>query len=134
VYFGELGHSASTMINYFEQNGARRCREGENPAAWLLDVIGNLSNSDKASDWSTKWRESCENARVEQHLEMLCSNRIEPSGPRNVEYAATFWQQLSLVTYRLFQQYWRDPTYLYSKFAVCVSAVCYLNLYSSNVN
>ena len=39
------------------------------------------------------------------------------------DYASTYWQQLRLVTYRMFQDYWRDPTYLYSKLALCVGAV-----------
>ena len=31
VYFGDLGDNATTMIDYFESNGARRCDSSENP-------------------------------------------------------------------------------------------------------
>lgn len=31
VYFGDMGENASTMIDYFERNGARTCGPTENP-------------------------------------------------------------------------------------------------------
>jgi ATP-binding cassette subfamily G (WHITE) protein 2 (SNQ2) len=31
VYFGDLGENSSTMLDYFERNGARHCEEEENP-------------------------------------------------------------------------------------------------------
>lgn len=31
VYFGDLGENASTLIRYFEKNGARHCGDEENP-------------------------------------------------------------------------------------------------------
>lgn len=31
VYFGDLGKNSSTMISYFERNGARHCDPEENP-------------------------------------------------------------------------------------------------------
>jgi len=31
VYFGDLGDRATTLIKYFEANGARKCEDWENP-------------------------------------------------------------------------------------------------------
>jgi len=31
VYFGDLGHTATVVIDYFERNGGRKCLPGENP-------------------------------------------------------------------------------------------------------
>ena len=31
VYFGDLGHNSTTLIDYFERNGARKCLPEENP-------------------------------------------------------------------------------------------------------
>jgi hypothetical protein len=31
VYFGDLGRNSTTLINYFERNGARVCAADENP-------------------------------------------------------------------------------------------------------
>lgn len=35
VYFGDLGYDATTLINYFENNGARKCLPEENPYVQL---------------------------------------------------------------------------------------------------
>ena len=37
VYFGDIGHNSSTLINYFERNGAAQCGENENPYVVFLD-------------------------------------------------------------------------------------------------
>jgi ATP-binding cassette subfamily G (WHITE) protein 2 (SNQ2) len=31
VYFGDIGENSSTMLNYFERNGAPRCGPDDNP-------------------------------------------------------------------------------------------------------
>ena len=31
VYFGDIGHNASNLIQYFEENEARKCKSDENP-------------------------------------------------------------------------------------------------------
>lgn len=36
VYFGDLGHHSNTLIQYFERNGARHCRDEENPYVFQL--------------------------------------------------------------------------------------------------
>jgi ATP-binding cassette subfamily G (WHITE) protein 2 (SNQ2) len=30
-YFGDIGRNATTLIDYFERNGARKCLPNENP-------------------------------------------------------------------------------------------------------
>jgi hypothetical protein len=35
AYFGDLGQNATTLIDYFETNGARKCHPDENPCAQL---------------------------------------------------------------------------------------------------
>ena len=31
VYFGDIGPNSSTLVNYFERNGAAKCKDDENP-------------------------------------------------------------------------------------------------------
>ena len=31
VYFGDIGHNSTTLISYFERNGAPKCGQNENP-------------------------------------------------------------------------------------------------------
>ncbi|KAE8362635.1 P-loop containing nucleoside triphosphate hydrolase protein [Aspergillus caelatus] len=130
AYFGDVGSSASTLIDYFERAGARSPEEGENTAEWLLDV----ANSAAALKWSDIWRASAERQAVQQQIARM---RTDSDGVgattttgsiEDHDYASTSLQQLWLVTYRMFQDYWRDPTYLYSKIALCVGAALFNGL------
>ncbi|CAI5731356.1 unnamed protein product [Peronospora destructor] len=44
VYFGALGHNGESLVNYFQDLGLPRSapqfKSGDNPATWMLDVIG----------------------------------------------------------------------------------------------
>lgn len=31
VFFGDIGHHATNVINYLEESGSRKCEPGENP-------------------------------------------------------------------------------------------------------
>ena len=44
------------------------------------------------------------------------------------EHAAGFWTQLRLVTHRVYQQYWRTPSYIYAKAALCISVALFIGL------
>ncbi|KAF8751885.1 ABC transporter, partial [Rhizoctonia solani] len=55
-YFGDLGENSSTLISYFEQNGARKCQSDENPAEYMLDVIGAGATATSAIDWHATWK------------------------------------------------------------------------------
>ncbi|TAQ91217.1 hypothetical protein B7494_g440 [Chlorociboria aeruginascens] len=151
IYFGNIGQDASALIDYFESRGAPKCRPEDNPAEWVLDVTSSSGrtsamttvSSDKLtaanqsqelehSSWSKKWHESRENHEVEQYLqqcvaakETMTSDRLSKQLLRS-KYAASFIQQLLIVTRRIFQEYWRDPTYLYSKLGLC-AGVCFFN-------
>jgi ABC-type multidrug transport system ATPase subunit len=35
VYFGDIGEGSSTMLDYFERNGASRCHPDANPYVFL---------------------------------------------------------------------------------------------------
>ena len=148
VYFGDIGQNAATFIEYFENKGAPACRPEDNPAEWILNVIsdstlkpsttesstGKSPVADAArathnSAWSKRWFESQEHREVQQHLRSFTAvGQItvssKPSAkPERSEFAASFIQQLVIVTRRIFQEYWRDPTYLYSKLALCAGVV-----------
>lgn len=46
VLLSELGHRASTLIEYLERNGAAPIPPGANPAQWMLKVIGRQEKAD----------------------------------------------------------------------------------------
>jgi len=45
VYFGDLGRKSTTLINYFEKNGARVCTDSENPYAYILFYLLKLCST-----------------------------------------------------------------------------------------
>lgn len=126
VYFGDIGEQSSTLTSYFVSNGARPCGEEENPAEWMLDVIGAAPGSHNTIDWPQVWRDSPEKAAVREELAEMRRTLIEKPQETNDthaldEFAAPLPLQLATVTTRVFQQYWRTPSYLYSKTVLIVS-------------
>lgn len=133
VYFGEIGDNSSTMINYFERNGGHPCPDSANPAEWMLEVIGAAPGSETDVNWFDTWRDSPEYKDVRGELQRLEDERgLAPSKTREAanyrEFAAPFMVQLQAVLHRVFQQYWRTPAYIYSKFALCVLVALFIGL------
>ncbi|KAI1408621.1 ABC-2 type transporter-domain-containing protein [Hypoxylon sp. FL1857] len=125
VYFGDIGENSKTLTSYFERNGAPACPNDANPAEWMLDAIGAAPGSSTDIDWFQTWRDSPECKEVHAELERLKSNASDGTPPTQDaqsyrEHAASFPTQLYAVTHRVFQQYWRTPSYIYSKTALCV--------------
>ena len=131
VYFGEFGYNCQTLINYFESHGAPRCPPDANPAEWMLHVIGAAPGSKANQDYFQVWRNSNEYKMVQRELDMLeaqggsnggldngVNRYVDPD--RNNSYASSIWFQYYYVLKRLFQQYWRTPSYIYSKFAMAI--------------
>lgn len=128
VYFGEVGENSKIMTNYFERNGAHPCPSDANPAEWMLEVIGAAPGSYTEIDWFDTWRTSPEYRAVHEHLDTLQNerpglSRVQTRSKDKAsyrEFAAPFWQQYVAVQKRVFQQYWRTPSYIYAKVSLCI--------------
>jgi ATP-binding cassette subfamily G (WHITE) protein 2 (PDR) len=128
VYFGEIGRSARTLTSYFEGHGARSCGENENPAEWMLEVIGAAPGVETSQDWPVVWKDSEERRAVKAELtnmkEKLSQQQLVIDNTDKLRpFAASFGTQFRAVLIRVFQQYWRTPSYLYSKVALCLFSV-----------
>ena len=128
VYFGEIGNSSKTITSYFERNGARACGKDENPAEWMLEVTGAAPGSESSQDWPAIWNNSGERDAVKAELarmkDKLSQQPVSIDQPDSLRpFAASFSTQLWIVLVRVFQQYWRTPSYLYSKVALCLFSV-----------
>lgn len=124
VYFGDLGEGCRTLIDYFESNGAPRCEPHENPAEWMLNAIGAAPGSKTDQDWPLVWQHSEECEAIQKGLADLEDHYRTSVHLRRDEvdndfssglYASTFYVQLSTCLERVFQQYWRTPSYIYAK-------------------
>ncbi|OJZ85975.1 hypothetical protein ASPFODRAFT_135244 [Aspergillus luchuensis CBS 106.47] len=124
VYFGELGQNMETLIRYFEAKGSVKCPPNANPAEWMLEVIGAAPGSHADRDWTEVWNKSPERTQVRLDLAEMKQELLQrPPPPRMVGYGAfamPLWAQFVLCLQRMFQQYWRSPSYIYSKAAMCV--------------
>jgi ATP-binding cassette, subfamily G (WHITE), member 2, PDR len=132
VYFGDIGKNSAILTDYFAQNGAPPCAAGVNPAEYMLEVIGAAPGAHTSVDWPAVWRASSEYAQVQEELGILKGGSNNTSqakaspvrdGAEYREFAASSSAQLLEVTKRVFQQYWRSPSYIYSKAFLSIGAV-----------
>ncbi|KZT65216.1 hypothetical protein DAEQUDRAFT_716908 [Daedalea quercina L-15889] len=125
VYFGDLGPNSSTLINYFESHGGRTCGQTENPAEYILDVIGAGATASSDIDWNDAWGKSQEAASLGQELEQIhVEGRQRPPVQASMTGAfPTRWgYQLCTLLYRDIQYRWRDPSYLMAKLGVNIAS------------
>ncbi|KAK3057259.1 hypothetical protein LTS18_011569, partial [Coniosporium uncinatum] len=133
IYFGQVGHSSEILTSYFERNGSQPCPKDANPAEWMLEVIGAAPGSHTDIDWHQVWRDSPEMADVHRELEQMKNERSKMETEANTgdkaayrEFAAPFGVQMWEVQKRVFQQYWRTPSYIYSKAALCTLSALFI--------
>lgn len=131
LYFGEIGESSQTLTNYFRRNGARPCHHNENPAEWMFEVTGAVPGSEPTQDWPAIWNKSEERKTIKAELasmrETLSEHSISTDDPDALRpFAAPLVAQLWIVLRRVFQQYWRTPSYLYSKVALCLFSAMFI--------
>ncbi|KAF2137562.1 uncharacterized protein K452DRAFT_312182 [Aplosporella prunicola CBS 121167] len=133
VYFGDIGKNSKVLTNYFERNGAHPCPPAANPAEWMLEVIGAAPGSHSDIDWPETWRNSDEFRAVKAELAQMRAELPQKSQPSSSddpasyrEFAAPMTVQIWETTLRVFQQYWRTPSYIYSKLALCLFSALFV--------
>lgn len=132
VYFGDIGENSHVMTEYFERISGHTCPKEANPAEWMLEVIGAAPGSDTDVDWFQAWRDSPEYQGVQDELENIKREKQGETDPSDMEpgsyreFAAPFMVQLKENLYRVFQQYWRTPVYIYSKTALCTLVALFI--------
>ncbi|KAF7350492.1 hypothetical protein MVEN_01354800 [Mycena venus] len=120
VYFGEIGENSKVLTGYFEKYGAHPCPPDANPAEWMLEVIGAARGSKSVQDWPEVWKTSEERILVHREFDQMVAelSRIEDAGDSVAGYelfAMPFSTQLWECFKRVWIQYWRTPSYIYSK-------------------
>lgn len=128
VYFGPVGEQSRTLLDYFESNGGGKCDDNENPAEFMLNIVNTGTNS-QGQDWFNVWKQSKESVAVQAEIDRIHKEKqgqqaeVEAEDANaTAEFAMPFWFQLQQVTYRVFQQYWRLPSYVLSKWVLGIAA------------
>lgn len=125
VYFGDIGPNSTKLIGYFERNGAAKCGSDENPAEYILTVIGAGATATSEFDWHEKWVNSQEAHDLQQELDRLHTegrNRGAVGATYKSEFATPWMYQVRELFRRDCLAHWRDPTYLLAKIALNIVA------------
>lgn len=130
MYFGDIGENSKTLLHYFESSGGRKCGKDENPAEYMLEIV-NAGKNEEGKPWNEVWNAS-ENAKEvqkqidqihqEKQSEQLDIAKETGGGAYAMPLPAQIWE----VTYRVFQQYWRMPSYVLAKFGLCTVAALFI--------
>lgn len=125
VYFGDIGKNSRTMLDYFEGQGARTCEPQENPAEYVLEVIGAGATAHIQEDWYEIWSksENCrqlteEISRLQQ--ELAARPDVNDEDHLKKRFAASWFTQFWNVYRRTHVQFWRSPQYILAKFMLMV--------------
>lgn len=109
VYHGSTGKQSIKVVEYFEALGAPRIELGENPANWMLRVVGN----EKLGDLAQHFRMSSLFRSTKDKLESISQADLDLS--KKIEYdhqfATSKQYRQSMVSSRLRLIYWRSPAY-----------------------
>ncbi|OJT05939.1 Brefeldin A resistance protein [Trametes pubescens] len=125
VYFGDIGPRATTLINYFERNGARKCEDSENPAEYILDAIGAGATATTDVEWYEAWKKSAEAAQTYEALGRIHQEgRSKPAVQATLTntFPTTWAYQMRTLLLRDAQAHWRDPTYLMAKVGLNIAS------------
>ncbi|KAJ7852077.1 ABC-2 type transporter-domain-containing protein [Mycena olivaceomarginata] len=125
VYFGDIGPNSSTLIHHFESNGSRPCDPSENPAEFMLDVIGAGATASSAQDWEAVWRGSPESAKAREELDRIHAEGRKQGAVKATftsDFAASWMAQAKTLLRRDFHFRWRDPTYLLAKLVLNIAS------------
>jgi ATP-binding cassette subfamily G (WHITE) protein 2 (SNQ2) len=124
-YFGSVGPNGSHVIKYFADRGIE-CPPSKNVAEFVLETAAKQPRRKDGTriDWNDEWAKSSNNQEMLQEIERIKSERSkkvsETKHTAATEFAAPVWLQTTMLTKRVFTQYWRDPSYLYGKLFVAV--------------
>ena len=129
IYFGDIGANSRVLLEYFETAGARHCDDSENPAEYMLEIIGSGSHKASEHDWPRIWQASQQSKEVQtelNHIHATTINKPISDGDFSSQYALPLHSQILHVTTRVFQQYWRTPQYVMGKFMLCTMSALFV--------
>ncbi|OQR96805.1 ATP-binding Cassette (ABC) Superfamily [Achlya hypogyna] len=138
VFFGDLGTSASHLIEYFKAiPNTPPLLPGANPATWMLEVIGAGVEAKNANpmDYVQLFNASAERRQLADALAIHAN--VHPSLPELTfanKRAASSSTQFKMVTQRFFRMYWRTPSYNYTRAMLSIVLAVLFGLVYRGVN
>jgi ATP-binding cassette, subfamily G (WHITE), member 2, PDR len=130
VYFGPIGTNSETLLHYFKKHGARACAEQENPAEYILEAVTLGANGQTGHDWPAIWNSSEETKTMTKELDQIHHEtgliEAKDNSDDTDEFAMPLFTQVRCCTIRIFQQYWRTPSYIWGKVVLGLASALYV--------
>uniref|UniRef100_A0ACD5ZVW4 Uncharacterized protein n=2 Tax=Avena sativa TaxID=4498 RepID=A0ACD5ZVW4_AVESA len=111
IYSGSLGPLSSNMITYFEAiPGVPRIKEGQNPAAWMLDISSQTTEHEIGVDYAQIYRSSSL-----YRANMLLVDELGKPAPNtdDLHFPPRYWQnfraQCMACLWKQRCAYWKHP-------------------------
>ena len=111
VFYGDLGERSVNLIAYFENLGATCLNKGENPATWMLNVLGEsiVPKGDDGKnvplDFGKAWTQSKNCADLQRRLLETTESQNEDLRIKyEYEFAAAWFRRDNLVRSSLVEQ------------------------------
>ncbi|CAI5514863.1 unnamed protein product [Closterium sp. Naga37s-1] len=117
VYFGPIGHNGCDLLNYFESlPGLPKCRDDQNPATYMLEMIGAGIGHAAMRDFALDYAESLLAADNQEQLDAIRFGRGEYGPEPTVKgYAASWGTMTRVVFLRQVRTYWRNVSYSFGR-------------------
>ncbi len=99
----------------------------------MLEIVGAGASGKSTQDWHEVWKGSEESKEVQKELDRIHLEKRDEAvaGSESVEghreCAVPFLKQLLHVTIRVFQQYWRTPSYIWGKLLLGVMSALFIS-------
>ncbi|SCU78746.1 LADA_0A07316g1_1 [Lachancea dasiensis] len=137
VYFGPVGKNSQNLLEYFQENGARKCEKSENPAEYILEAIGAGATASVKEDWHVIWKNSHQRSKADKELDDFLkkfnSTQSNTEGNQISKYATSYSYQFKVVYARNAAVFWRDVNYLMAKLMLHLCAGLFIGFTFYNV-
>ncbi|XP_077235595.1 ABC transporter G family member 45-like [Tasmannia lanceolata] len=124
IYGGQLGHFSQNMIQYFEAlPGVPKIKDGQNPAAWMLDVTNSAMEFELDIDFADIFRRSSLYTKNMELVDELSKPKTN-SGDLHFasKYAQSFGTQCVVCLRKQKWSYWKDPEHNVVRFIVTIAS------------
>ncbi|CAM0879784.1 unnamed protein product [Alopecurus aequalis] len=112
IYSGSLGPLCSIMVKYFEAiPGVPRIKEGQNPAAWVLDISSPTTEHEIGVDYAEIYRSS---PLYRENMVLIDNELLKPApNTEDLHFPPRYWQNFRVQCMAcLWKQrcaYWKNP-------------------------
>ncbi|XP_042510326.1 pleiotropic drug resistance protein 1-like [Macadamia integrifolia] len=141
IYVGPLGRYSCHLIEYFEAiDGVSKIKDGQNPAAWMLEVSSMAQEVTLGVDFTEIYK----NSELFKRNKAMIQEISKPSpGSKELHFSSQFSQSFINQCYVCFLKqhwsYWRNPSYtavrlLFTTFVALMFGTIFWNLGSKSQN